>query len=82
MAAPPATPSPSDLTEYLHSQPDAYLVRNIYALQPTHELQAALASAPASKSSTQALQMASTAGSSLPTDGPNRTVTASLTATP
>jgi hypothetical protein len=44
MAAPPAAPAPTDLTAYLHSQPDAYLVRYIYALQRTHELQAALAS--------------------------------------
>jgi hypothetical protein len=44
MAAPPAAPVPTDLTAYLNSQLDTYLVRHIYALQPTHKLQAALAS--------------------------------------
>jgi hypothetical protein len=44
MAALPAIPAPSDLTGYLHSRPDASIVRIVYALQPTHELQAALAS--------------------------------------
>jgi hypothetical protein len=44
MAAPPSTPVSTNFTEYLISQQDAYLVRHTYALQPTHELQAALAS--------------------------------------
>jgi hypothetical protein len=44
MAALPAALAPTNLTAYLLSQPDAYLVQHVYALQPTHELQAALAS--------------------------------------
>jgi hypothetical protein len=42
MTALQAIPTPSNLTGYLHSRPEAYLVQNIYALQPTHRLQAAL----------------------------------------
>jgi hypothetical protein len=43
MAATSTNHTPTNLTEYLTSQPDAYLVPNVYTLQPMHELQATLA---------------------------------------